>query len=84
MGPIQDRGKKKQNQKQKQKTKNKKQKKHPKMGVRVSRQSSKVGGWLPPQNILSRHFEKYLHGMVLKLSGHVRNTISLLYKQKTG
>ena len=41
-------------------------------------------GWLPPQNILSRHFEKYLHGMVLKLSGHVRNTISLLYKQKTG
>ena len=35
-------------------------------------------------NILSRHFEKYLHGMVLKLSGHVRNTIFLLYKQKTG
>ena len=49
----------------------------------MSHQSSKVrGGWLPPQNILSRHFEKYLHGMVLKLSGHVRNTISLLYKQK--
>ena len=46
--------------------------------------SSKVGGWLQPQNVLSRHFEKYLHGMVLKLSGHVRNTISLLYKQKTG
>ena len=39
---------------------------------------------MPPQNILSRHFEKYLHGMVLKLSGHVRSTISLLYKQKTG
>ena len=52
-------------------------------GGRVSRQTSKVGGWLPPQNILSRHFEKYLHGMVLKLSGHVRNTISLLYKQNT-
>ena len=51
-------------------------------GGRVSRQSSKVGGWLPPQNILSRHFEKYLHGMVLKLSGYVRNTISLLYMQK--
>ena len=50
----------------------------------MSRQSSKVGGWLPPQNILSRHFEKYLHGMVLKLSGNVRNTISLLYEQKTG
>ena len=48
----------------------------------MSRQSSKVGGWLPPQNILNRHFEKYLHGMVLKLSGHVTNTISLLYKQK--
>ena len=42
------------------------------------------GGWLPPQNILSRHFEKYLHGIVLKLTEHVRNTISLLYKQKTG
>ena len=27
---------------------------------------------------------KYLNGMVLKLSGHVRNTISLLYKQKPG
>ena len=25
-----------------------------------------------------------LHGMVLKLSGHVRNTISLLFRQKTG
>ena len=56
----------------------------PKMGGRVSRQSSKVRGGLLPQNILSRHFEKCLHGMVLKLSGHVRNTISLLYKQKTG
>ena len=42
------------------------------------------GGWLPPQNILSRHFEKYLHGIVLKLTEHVRNTIFLLYKQKTG
>ena len=42
------------------------------------------GGWLPPQNILSCHFDKYLHGMVLKLSGHVRNTVSLLYKQKSG
>ena len=54
----------------------------PKMGGRVSRQSSKVRGWLPPQNILSRHFEKYLHDMDLKLTEHVRNTISLLYKQK--
>ena len=57
---------------------------YPLIWGRVSRQSSKVGGWLPPQNILSRHFEKYLHGMVLKLSGHFRNTISLLYKQKSG
>ena len=48
--------------------------------ARVSRQSSKVGGWLSPQNIVSRHFEKLLHGLVLRLSGHVRNTISLLYK----
>ena len=59
----------------------------PEDGGRVSRQSSKVSGGgsrgvEPPQNILSRHFEKYLHGMVLKLSGHVRNTISLLYMQK--
>ena len=50
----------------------------------MSRQSSKVGMWLPPQNILGRHFEKYMHGMVLKLSGHVKNTISLLYKPKPG
>ena len=68
--------KKKQKQKQKQKQKKK-------TGV-PPRQSSKVRGWLPPPNIWIRHFEKYLHGMVLKLSGHVRNTISLLYKQKTG
>ena len=51
----------------------------------MSRQSSKVRGVVATsKNILSRHFEKYLHGMVLKLSGHVRNTISLLYKQKPG
>ena len=54
------------------------------IGWAVKVRRSKVGGWLPPQNILSRHCEKYLHGMVLKLSGHARNTISLLYKQKTG
>ena len=51
--------------------------------VELSKFEGKGGGWLPPQNILSRHFEKYLHGMVLKLSGHVRNTVSLLYMQKT-
>ena len=44
--------------------------------------SEGTGGWLPPENILSRHFEKYLHDMDLKLTEHVRNTISLLYKQK--
>ena len=30
-----------------------------------------------------RHFEKYLHTVRLKLTEHVRITISLLYKQKT-
>ena len=53
-------------------------------GGRVSRQSSKVGRCLPPKNILSRHFEKYVHGMVLKLSGHVRNTIFLFICKKLG
>ena len=42
------------------------------------------GGWLPPENVLSRHFEKYLHDMNLKLKEHIRNTISLLYMQKIG
>ena len=37
---------------------------------------------MPPENILSRHFEKYLHDMDLKLTKHIRNTIALLYKQK--
>ena len=36
-----------------------------------------------PENILSHHFEKYLYDMDLKLTEHVRNTISLLYKQKS-
>ena len=53
-----------------------------KNGDRVSRQSPRVGGWLPPENILSCHFEKYLHDMDLKLPEHVRSTISLLYKRK--
>ena len=55
----------------------------PNTGGRVSRQSPRVRGWLPPETILSRHFEKYLHDMDLKLTEHVRNTISLLYKQNT-
>ena len=55
----------------------------PKMGVGWAVKVRRWG-WLPPQNNLSRHFQKYLHGMVLKLSEHVRNTISLLYKQKPG
>ena len=51
----------------------------------VSRQNPRVQGeWLPPENILSSHFEKYLHDMDLKLTEYGRNTISLLYKQKTG
>ena len=32
---------------------------------------------------LFRHFEKYLHNMMLKLTEHVEITIFLLYKQKT-
>ena len=33
---------------------------------------------------LIRHFEKYLHTMMLKLTEHVGITILLLYKQKPG
>ena len=40
------------------------------------------GGWLPPESVLSRHLEKYLHDMDLKLSEHVRHTIFLFYRQK--
>ena len=39
-------------------------------------------GWLPSEDILSCDFEKYLDYMDLKLTEHVRDTISLLYKQK--
>ena len=39
---------------------------------------------VPPKNNLSHHFDKYLHDMDLKLTEHVRNTITLLYKHKTG
>ena len=37
--------------------------------------------WLPPENILRRHFEKYFYDMDLQ---HIRNTIFLLYMQKSG
>ena len=40
-------------------------------------------GWLPPEKIFSRHFEKYLLAMQLKLTEYVRITISHLYKPKT-
>ena len=57
-------------------------------GGKVSRQSQRMGGGVDAtfsvfrkQKI--RHFEKYLHTMVLKLTEHVGITISLLYKQKT-
>ena len=53
-------------------------------GDRVSRQSPWVLGWLLPENVLKRHFEKYRHDMDLKLTEHVRNTIFLRYKQKIG
>ena len=56
----------------------------PKHGGRVCRQSPRVqGGWLPPENILSRHFETYLHDMDLKLIEHVRNTISFFISKET-
>ena len=50
---------------------------------RVSRQSWGVGGCNLFQflEILSRHFEKYLHAMKLKLTKHVEITIFLLHKQ---
>ena len=55
---------------------------------RVSRQSQRVRGGVDAtfsvfrkQKI--RHFEKYLHTMMLKLTKHVGITIFLLYKQKT-
>ena len=54
-------------------------------GGRVSRQSQRGGvdatfSVLRKQKI--RHFEKYLHTMMLKLTEHVEITISLLYMQK--
>ena len=46
----------------------------------ISRQSQKVGvGWM---QLLSHHFEKYLHAMNLKLTEHVWIAICLMYKQK--
>ena len=45
---------------------------------------SAVTRWLLTENILCRHFEKYIHDMDLKLTEHVRSTISLLFKQKLG
>ena len=56
-------------------------------GGRVSRQSQRVrGGCCDLSSLkktLIRHFEKYLHIMMLKLTEHVGITILLLYKQKT-
>ena len=56
-------------------------------GGRVSRQSQRVGGGVDATSFsfkktLIRHFEKYLHTMMLKLTEHVGITIFLLYKQK--
>ena len=56
----------------------------PNTGGRVSRQTRGYGWWLTSENILRRHFEKYVHDIDLKLTEHVNNTISLLCKQKTG
>ena len=55
----------------------------PKMGVGWA---IKVQRWgvVATSKYFKSPFWKYLHGMVLKLSGHVWNAISLLYKQNTG
>ena len=37
-------------------------------------------GWLPSGQILNRHFVKYLHAMLLKLTEYVRIIILLLGK----
>ena len=54
---------------------------------RVSRQSQRVKGvdatFFSFMKTLIRHFEKYLHTMMLKLTEHVGITIFLFYKQKT-
>ena len=55
---------------------------------RVSRQSQRVRGVDATFSVFRkqkiRHFEKYLHSMMLKLTEHVGIFISLLYKQKPG
>ena len=43
-----------------------------------------VGGWLPPEKIKSRQFEKCIDCMVLKLAVYIRNVISFSYNQKLG
>ena len=50
----------------------------------VSRQSPRVRGWLPPENILSRHFEKYLHDMDLKLTEHIKTAFPFFIRKKQG
>ena len=55
-------------------------------GGRVSRQSQRVRGVDATFSVFRkqkiRHFEKYLHTMMLKLTEHVGINIYLLYKQK--
>ena len=54
---------------------------------RVSHESQRVRGVDATFSVFRkqkiRHFEKYLHTMMLKLTEHVGITIFLLYKQKT-
>ena len=53
----------------------------------VSRQRPRVRGRVATWKYFMSPFwknKKYLHDMDLTLTEHVRNTISLLYKQKTG
>ena len=52
-------------------------------GAKVSRQRWRIGGWLPPEKFKSRHFEKFIDCMVLKLTVNIRNVISFSCKPKT-
>ena len=51
---------------------------------RVSRQSPRVNGVVAAWKYLKSPFWKKMHDMDLTLTERARNTISILYKQKTG
>ena len=57
-------------------------------GDRVSRQSQRVRGVDATFSVFTkqkiRHFEKYLHAMMLKLTAHVGSTIFFCISKKPG